>query len=45
MSNAVNHPAETEIEPLSDESLEDVSGGVCSLANCSGGMDAALIDG
>jgi hypothetical protein len=24
-----------EIEPLSDESLEDVSGGICSWSNCS----------
>lgn len=42
MSEAVNHQDEAEIEELSDESLEDVSGGVCSWANCSGGVDAAI---
>ena len=26
---------ETEIEPLSDESLEEVSGGICSWSGCS----------
>jgi hypothetical protein len=41
MSEAVNNQDETEIEPLSDESLENVAGGVCSLLNCSGG---AVID-
>jgi hypothetical protein len=25
-----------EIEPLSDESLEDVAGGLCSILGCSG---------
>lgn len=41
MSEAVNNANETEIEPLSDESLEDVAGGVCSIAYCSGGDAAA----
>lgn len=40
MSQAANSQTETEIEPLSDDALEDVSGGVCSLYNCSGGGDA-----
>jgi hypothetical protein len=35
---------ESEIEPLSDESLEDVSGGICSWSNCSN-SSAAAIDG
>jgi hypothetical protein len=26
---------ETEIEPLSDENLEEVSGGICSWSSCS----------
>lgn len=41
MSEAANHPIEpeTEIEPLSDEALEDVAGGVCSFLNCSGGVE------
>lgn len=43
MSDPVNHQDEPEIEPLADESLEDVAGGVCSFAYCSGGMDA--VDG
>ena len=38
MSEAANRPMEeTEVEPLSDEALEDVAGGVCSLMHCSGG--------
>lgn len=37
MSEAVNQQDETEIEPLADESLEEVAGGVCSMAYCSGG--------
>lgn len=41
MSEAVDQQAETEIEPLSDESLENVAGGLCSLLSCSGG---AVID-
>jgi len=28
--------ATPEIEPLSDESLEDVAGGICSILACSG---------
>lgn len=41
MSEAVNQQDETEIEPLADDALENVAGGICSLANCSGG---AVID-
>lgn len=45
MSEAVNDQAETEtetdVEPLSDESLEDVAGGICSFMYCSGGMNDA----
>lgn len=42
MSEAMNHPDETEIEPLSDEALEEVSGGVCSWSGCSGGGDSLV---
>jgi hypothetical protein len=35
MSQEQNRAAETEIEPLSDEALEEVSGGVCSDTQCS----------
>jgi hypothetical protein len=35
MSQEQNHATETQIEPLSDESLENVSGGVCSISYCS----------
>lgn len=42
MSEAVNNQDETEIEPLSDESLEEVSGGVCSWSGCSGGGDSVV---
>lgn len=45
MSEAVNDQAatetETELEPLSDESLEEVAGGICSFMMCSGGMNDA----
>jgi hypothetical protein len=34
MSQDQNY-AETEIEPLSDEALEEVSGGTCSTSGCS----------
>lgn len=39
MSEPVNSQAETEpeVEPLEDESLEEVSGGICSMMYCSGG--------
>jgi hypothetical protein len=33
---------ETGIEPLSDESLEDVAGGICSWTMCSNGDDARV---
>lgn len=45
MSEAVNNQDETEIEPLSDESLEEVSGGVCSWSGCSGGGDSLVETG
>lgn len=35
MSQEQNRAEETEIEPLSDEALEEVSGGVCSDTDCS----------
>jgi hypothetical protein len=38
MSEAPKDQEEAEIEPLSDESLEEVSGGICSYAVCSAGM-------
>lgn len=45
MSEAVNDQevkeTETEVEPLSDESLEEVAGGICSFMMCSGGMNDA----
>lgn len=44
MSEAVNNQDETEIDPLSDESLEDVAGGICSWTMCSNG-DEAAVDG
>jgi hypothetical protein len=28
--------AETQVEPLSDDALEEAAGGVCSLSGCSG---------
>jgi hypothetical protein len=37
MSDAPKHQEETEIQPLSDETLEDVAGGYCSLNACSNG--------
>lgn len=42
MSEAVNNQDEIEIEPLSDEALEEVSGGVCSWSGCSGGGDSLV---
>lgn len=43
MSEAVNNHDETEadIEPLSDEALEEVAGGICSFMMCSGDMNDA----
>ena len=41
MSQEVTNAPEPEVEPLSDEALEEVSGGatgnVCSISGCSGG--------
>lgn len=46
MAEAVNNEDEpkTEIEPLADEALEDVAGGMCSWAMCSF-VDEASVDG
>jgi hypothetical protein len=35
MSQEPQNQPKDEIEPLSDESLEEVSGGVCSWSSCS----------
>ena len=44
MAEAVNNQDGTEIEPLADEALEEVAGGMCSWAMCST-VDEAAIDG
>lgn len=35
MSQEPQNQPEEVVEPLQDESLEEVSGGICSLSNCS----------